>query len=125
MIICFNCSTEINHNIYKAYDKNFCSKICRCDFITNYSLTLDCRIEKRSTIKDNKEIKNKIIYPITVSTSCLKLNDNSILQESLNKQESINKETHAYNEYIYKNIYNIFMISKFILKITFINLLIH
>lgn len=36
--VCFKCNNVIfNHsNIYKAYDKNFCSNICRTYVIKNY-----------------------------------------------------------------------------------------
>ena len=71
--VCFKCKNTIfNHsNVYKGYDKNFCSNICRTYIIKNYEFN-----ENYILIKKEKSIyKNVNKKP---DRKCTSIYDNEI-----------------------------------------------
>lgn len=54
---CFNCNQTILYNVYKAYDKNFCSEKCRNTCMDKYYFTSNFQLKSKS---DKKLIKKSI-----------------------------------------------------------------
>lgn len=50
---CFHCNEKINGNIFKGYDKSFCSKICRYNLIKKYNFNYRCELELKTEKTQN------------------------------------------------------------------------
>ena len=53
MFYCFHCNEKINGNIFKGYDKSFCSKICRYNLIKKYNFNYRCELELKTEKTQN------------------------------------------------------------------------
>lgn len=63
---CYLCNIHLynNQNIYKAFDKNFCSNKCRDFCINNYIYTENYKLEKNCESKIKKPVKRISSLPI-------------------------------------------------------------
>lgn len=71
---CFHCNEKINGNIFKGYDKSFCSKICRYNLIKKYNFNYRCELElktekteniiKKPSLRRIKSVIEPIVEPV-------------------------------------------------------------
>jgi len=61
MSLCYNCNNQLSYNnIYIAYDKKFCSIICRNYIINNYKYNHFCNIIPNQNYNNNNNKYNNI-----------------------------------------------------------------
>jgi hypothetical protein len=71
---CFDCNKKIIGNIFKGYDKSFCSKICRYNLIKKYNFNYRCELElktekteniiKKPSLRRIKSVIEPIVEPV-------------------------------------------------------------
>ena len=83
---CFMCSCNISGSIYRAYDKNLCSPVCRIYFLKNYKLNSNFELEKNYKSYRYQETNTKLQYKNnndSYPTELYKSNNYSILKDEL------------------------------------------
>ena len=86
---CFMCSCNISDAIYRAYDKNLCSPICRINFLKNYKLNTNFELVKNYRLyrfqQTNTKLQDKNMYN-SYPTELYKSNTCSILKDEVNNK---------------------------------------
>jgi hypothetical protein len=80
------CSCNISDSIYRAYDKNLCSPVCRIDFLKNYKLNTNFELEKKYKSCRFQQTNNKLQYKNknnSYPTELYKSDNYSILKDEL------------------------------------------
>lgn len=90
---CFICNSHITNNIYKAYDQNFCSILCRKNFIKNYNYTSNFTLIKK-------------LNPITNTPSSVYININQYMFTEYNEYK-INPHLNSHKINNDKNMRNV------------------
>ena len=100
MTLCYNCNNKLSdNNIYIAYDKKFCSIICRNYIINNYNYNHFCNIipnqnynnnnNKYNNIYQKKRIENERKEKESIEKERI---ENEIIENEIIEKERIEKE---------------------------------
>jgi len=96
---CFQCATEINKysNIFKAYDRDYCSKYCRTKHLLKYDLDIDNNLKYDYNYSKNNYIN---IHTWTININTKNFNED---KDKSNQDKDKDKSDKDKSDMIYKN----------------------